>query len=129
MNIYLSALALILFLLCKMLVWSREEGKERLVRFLEFPVDANLVGFLGGIAALSSDSSKNENASWATILAIILMITSISIWKYSSSLIIDKGISATVIAPLKLAAFTLLNLIISLLAIMLPVYAMGINLK
>lgn len=127
MTIALSLMGILLFLISKKFMLSADTGKALWSSFLEVPVDANLVGFMLGVATISQLTTPNEFASITIVGSIILMNLSILIWKYSCSLMSDRDSEVYIARPILLGFLTLLNTVLAVTAIGLPVVVLGAN--
>lgn len=125
MAIFLSLLGIFLFLITKKFMFQADRGKALYAGFLEVPVDANLVGFMLGIATISQLQNPNEHASATIVGSIILMNLSIIVWKYSCSLMSDRDSEVYIANPKRLFWLTLLNIALALGAIALPIFVLG----
>jgi len=106
-------------------MFQADRGKALYAGFLEVPVDANLVGFMLGIATISQLQNPNEHASATIVGSIILMNLSIIVWKYSCSLMSDRDSEVYIANPKRLFWLTLLNIALALGAIALPIFVLG----
>lgn len=125
MTVVLSLLGIVLFLITKRFMFQADTGKSLYVGFLEVPVDANLVGFMLGIATISQLEEGKSHASVTILGSIILMNLSVLIWRFSSSLMSDRDGELYISKPRTLYGLTLLNILLAISAIALPIYALG----
>ena len=106
---------------------TADTGKALWSGFLEVPVDANLVGFMLGVATISQLSVPNDYASITIVASIILMNISILIWKHSCSLMSDRSNGVYISKPYWLMLYTFVNTILAIAAIALPIVILGAN--
>lgn len=125
MTIILSLLGIILFLITKRFMYQADRGKSLYVGFLEVPVDANLVGFMLGIATISQIENPSIHVSLTILGSMILMNLSVLIWRYTCTLMSDRDGEVFVDKPKPLFWLTTLNVFISIAAISLPIYVLG----
>lgn len=125
MTIALSLMGIILFLISKKFMLSADTGKALWSSFLEVPVDANLVGFMLGVATISQLATPNEYASITIVGSIILMNLSILIWKYSCSFMSDRDAEVYISRPISLIFLTVVNTLLAITAIGLPIAVLG----
>lgn len=125
MTVVLSLMGIFLFLISKKFLLSADTGKALWSSLLEVPVDANLVGFMLGVATISQLSTPNEFASVTIVGSIILMNVSILVWKYSCSLMSDRDAEVYISKPKTLYFLTIANTILALFAIALPIFSLG----
>jgi hypothetical protein len=125
MTLILSFLGIFLFLLCKTTILSPDRGVALWRRLLELPVDANLVGFMLTVATISQLAAPTEHAPAVVLASMILMIISIILWKSSSKMIIDNGVTTEFSRPCLLMALTVVNVALALGAIALPILSLG----
>jgi hypothetical protein len=127
MAVTLSLLGIVLFLIMKRFMFQRDEGKALFAGLFEVPVDANLIGFMLSIAKISQLKEPNQFASATILSSIILMCSSIIIWKYKCSLMSDRDGEVYFAKPKIMFALTIVNIIIACSSIYLPIKVLGAN--
>ena len=125
MTLALSLMGIVLFLISKKFMLSAESGKALWSSYLEVPVDANLIGFMLGIATISQMATQNKYASITILGLILLMQISILIWKYSCSLMSERNGTVYFSNPKRIMMFTVLNVLLACSAIYLPIALLG----
>jgi hypothetical protein len=125
MALLLSLVGLLLIVAAKRLVWEVDHGKALWNGLLEVPVDINLVGFLLGLATIGQLASPSEHAPVLIALSFLLILSGVSLWKYSCSLISDRDGEPYFSNTRAIIACTLINIIVAILSIVLPIVVLG----
>ena len=125
MNLALSLLGVLLFLLCKQLIYRPDRGVAMWTRLLEVPVDLALLGFMLGVAAITQADPLPKTVPISLVTLVIFIVTSIAIWKHSCTTMSDTGGAVQFDRPVLLPFMTVVNLGIGVSSILVAVDSMG----